>query len=51
MPVYLHPYHESLDYEKGICPIAESCYEEFITLPLFTGMENRDVMDFVDAMK
>ncbi|MBO1513346.1 UDP-4-amino-4,6-dideoxy-N-acetyl-beta-L-altrosamine transaminase [Metabacillus bambusae] len=51
LPVYLHPYYESMGYEKGICPIAESCYEEFITLPLFAGMENRDVMDVVNAVK
>ncbi|MBW4080589.1 UDP-4-amino-4,6-dideoxy-N-acetyl-beta-L-altrosamine transaminase [Paenibacillus sp. S150] len=51
IPVYLHPYYESLGFQKGICPVAESCYEEFITLPLFAGMDHRDVMDVVDAVK
>ncbi|KHL93564.1 aminotransferase DegT [Paenibacillus sp. IHB B 3415] len=51
IPVYLHPYYESLGFQKGICPVAESCYEEFITLPLFAGMDHRDVMDVVEAVK
>lgn len=51
IPVYFHPYYESLGFQKGICPVAESCYEEFITLPLFAGMDHRDGMDVVDAVK
>lgn len=51
IPVYLHPYYQSLGYQKGICPIAESCYEQFITLPLFAGMDNHDVADVVNAVK
>lgn len=51
IPAYLHPYYESLGFRKGLCPIAESCYEEFITLPLYAGMEAQDVMDVVTAVK
>ncbi|MEK4850640.1 UDP-4-amino-4,6-dideoxy-N-acetyl-beta-L-altrosamine transaminase [Paenibacillus sp. FSL H7-0756] len=51
IPAYLHPYYESLGFRKGICPVAESCYEEFITLPLYAGMEAEDVMDVVAAVK
>ncbi|AIQ66445.1 UDP-4-amino-4,6-dideoxy-N-acetyl-beta-L-altrosamine transaminase [Paenibacillus graminis] len=51
IPVYFHPYYESLGFQKGICPIAESCYKEFITLPLYAGMDHRDVMDVVEAVK
>lgn len=51
IPTYLHPYYESLGFQKGICPVAESCYEEFITLPLFAGMDQEDVMDVVAAVK
>lgn len=51
IPAYLHPYYESLGFRKGLCPVAESCYEEFITLPLYAGMEARDVMDVVAAVK
>ncbi|WP_340025124.1 UDP-4-amino-4,6-dideoxy-N-acetyl-beta-L-altrosamine transaminase [Paenibacillus sp. FSL K6-1096] len=51
IPAYLHPYYESLGFRKGLCPVAESCYEEFITLPLYAGMEAQDVMDVVAAVK
>jgi perosamine synthetase len=51
LPVYFHPYYQSLGYEKGICPNAERCYEEFITLPLFAGMEHFDAASVVDAVK
>ncbi|MEK3716730.1 MULTISPECIES: UDP-4-amino-4,6-dideoxy-N-acetyl-beta-L-altrosamine transaminase [unclassified Paenibacillus] len=51
IPAYLHPYYESLGFRKGICPVAESCYEEFITLPLYAGMDSEDVMDVVAAVK
>ncbi|PKG22989.1 UDP-4-amino-4,6-dideoxy-N-acetyl-beta-L-altrosamine transaminase [Niallia nealsonii] len=50
LPVYLHPYYQNLGYKKGICPIAESCYEEFITIPLFAGMNERDAIDVVNAI-
>jgi perosamine synthetase len=51
LPVHLHPYYQSLGYQKGICPVAEKCYEEFITLPLYPSMSKRDVMDVVTAVK
>lgn len=51
IPVYWHPYYQQLGYKKGICPIAEQVYEEFITLPLFPGMTEKDVYDVIDAVK
>jgi UDP-4-amino-4,6-dideoxy-N-acetyl-beta-L-altrosamine transaminase len=51
LPVYLHPYYQVLGFRKGICPIAEKCYEEFLTLPLFPGMEEEDVKDVVRGLK
>jgi perosamine synthetase len=51
LPVHLHPFYRSLGYRRGTCPIAENCYEEFITLPLYPGMNEQDVMDVVAAVK
>jgi dTDP-4-amino-4,6-dideoxygalactose transaminase len=51
LPVHLHPYYQGLGYRRGICPIAERCYEEFITLPLYPGMSEQDVLDVVAAVK
>lgn len=51
LPVYLHPYYRQLGYSKGICPNAESIYEQVITLPLFPSMQNQDLDDVVQAVK
>lgn len=35
LPVHLHPLFEDLGYRRGMCPVAESAYEELLSLPLF----------------
>ena len=50
IPVYYHPYYESLGYQKGICPKAEKLYEEMLSLPLFYAMTDRDVADVIEAV-
>ncbi len=51
IPVYLQPYYKGLGYEKGLCPHAENYYESCITLPLFPGMKDEDVLYVVRAIK
>ena len=51
IPVYYHPYYQRLGYEKGLCPKAESLYEETITLPLFYSMTDEDVSDVIAAVE
>ncbi|WP_207645804.1 UDP-4-amino-4,6-dideoxy-N-acetyl-beta-L-altrosamine transaminase [Geosporobacter ferrireducens] len=51
IPVYYHPYYQQLGYKKGLCPNAETLYENSITLPLFPMMEAQDVEDVVTAIK
>lgn len=50
IPVYYHPYYQKLGYQKGICPIAEDCYERIITLPLFPLMSEQDVNDVIEIV-
>lgn len=50
IPVYYHPYYQSLGYKKGLCPNAEKVYEEIITLPLFPAMSKDDVMDVTQGV-
>ena len=51
IPVHLHPYYrQQFGYEGGEYPIAESAYEEMITLPLFPTMTDQDVADVVAAV-
>lgn len=51
IPVYYHPYYQNLGYFKGLCPNAESLYEEIITLPLYYSMTDEDVGDVIEAVK
>jgi perosamine synthetase len=51
VPVYWHPYYQHRGYAKGLCPVTESVYERLLTLPLFPGMDDRDVDDVVMAVK
>lgn len=51
IPVYWHPYYQELGYEKGMCPIAEGWYEQALTLPVFPGMRNDDVIFVVASLK
>jgi perosamine synthetase len=51
IPVYWHPYYAARGYARGLCPVAESAYERLLTLPLFPGMEDRDVKDVVVAVE
>lgn len=50
IPVYLHPYYQSLGYRPGLCPEAEKLYERMLTLPLFPGMTEGDVRDVIEAV-
>lgn len=51
IPVYRHPYYESLGYEKGLCPKAEKLYEEMLSLPLYYSMTEQDVEDVIAAVE
>ena len=42
IPVYLHPYYQSMGYKKGICPEAELYYESAISLPIFPDLSLKD---------
>ena len=51
MPVYLHPYYQKLGYSRGLCPNAESLYEEIITIPLYYSLSDEDVNTIIDAVR
>lgn len=40
IPVHLHPfYRHRFGFEMGLCPVAETAYEEILTLPLFPSLK------------
>ena len=51
IPVYRHPYYESLGYKKGLCPVAEKIYEGIMSLPLYYSLTDDDVNDVIEAVK
>ncbi|MFJ8261821.1 UDP-4-amino-4,6-dideoxy-N-acetyl-beta-L-altrosamine transaminase [Rummeliibacillus sp. NPDC094406] len=51
IPVYWHPYYQSLGYERGLCPKAEKWYENALTLPLHPKMSNEDVEEVLSYFK
>jgi perosamine synthetase len=51
IPVYLHPYYRGLLGTKpGLCPVAEAAYNQIITLPIFSSMDDSDVEDVIRAL-
>ncbi|PTV93025.1 UDP-4-amino-4,6-dideoxy-N-acetyl-beta-L-altrosamine transaminase [Halanaerobium saccharolyticum] len=51
IPVYYHPYYQSLGYKKGICPNAENLYERIITIPLYPKMSDQQVEEVIKRTK
>lgn len=51
IPVYRQPYYQALGYPAGLCPEAETFYEEAITIPLYPKMTDEDVEDVIEAVK
>lgn len=44
IPLYLHPYYqERLSLRAGLCPVAETSYQNILTLPLWPGMDAGDI--------
>lgn len=50
LPVYWHPYYQSLGFKKGLCPKAENYYEKCLSLPMYhsiTEIEQNYVIEKV----
>jgi UDP-4-amino-4,6-dideoxy-N-acetyl-beta-L-altrosamine transaminase len=52
IPVHTHPYYrENFGYKGGEFPVAEDGYAQLISLPMFHGMSDQDVLDVVAAVR
>tara|TARA_Y100001935_G_C17310554_1_gene515755 strand:+ start:4435 stop:5622 length:1188 start_codon:yes stop_codon:yes gene_type:complete len=51
IPVYRHPYYESLGFEKGLCPQAEHYYERALSLPLFHAMTDEEQSYVIEKIR
>jgi perosamine synthetase len=51
IPVPWHPFYQKLGYGKGQWPVAEAAYERIISLPMWPGMTDEDVLDTIAAVR
>lgn len=50
-PVHLHPYYrEKLGTGLGMCPVAETVYEEILSLPVFPRMADEEMDHVTDSL-
>ncbi len=50
LPVYLHPYYQSLGYRPGLCPKAEDFYARAVSLPIFPRMTDDEVARVIEIV-
>jgi len=50
IPVYYFSYYQKLGYKKGLCPNAESYYDEAISIPFYSALKDEDVEDVIAAV-
>lgn len=51
IPLNLHPYYQKqLGAHKGQCPVAESAYENILSLPIFPALSDADVQTVISSI-
>lgn len=50
IPVYLHPYYQSLGFSRGYCPVAEEYFRETISLPIFPSLSRADQQRVIETV-
>lgn len=52
IPVHLHPfYQERFGTGPGLCPVAETAYEDILSLPIYPRMEEDDIEYVLDVCR
>jgi dTDP-4-amino-4,6-dideoxygalactose transaminase len=50
IPVYMHPYYRDIGFKQCICPEAELFYKRQISIPLYHGMNDKDIRRVVERL-
>lgn len=50
MPVYWHPVYADAGYRRGMCPRAETFYEQELSLPIFPDLTDDQVDTVIDSV-
>jgi dTDP-4-amino-4,6-dideoxygalactose transaminase len=51
LPAYWHPAFEDLGYKRGLCPVAESYYEQEISLPMYADLSHDQQSVVIDVLR
>jgi dTDP-4-amino-4,6-dideoxygalactose transaminase len=51
VPVHLQEAYRSLGYAKGSFPMAESCAEQFLSLPMYPELSDEQIQAVAEALK
>jgi UDP-4-amino-4,6-dideoxy-N-acetyl-beta-L-altrosamine transaminase len=51
MPVYWHPVYLRMGYRRGMCPNAETFYEQELSLPMFPDLTDDEIDQVVAAVR
>ncbi len=52
IPVHLQPfYRDRFGTKPGLCPHAEAAYESILSLPIYPGLKNEEVLNVIDQVK
>lgn len=50
-PVYLQPYYRKLGFNEGYCPNAEDYFSRCLSIPMYAGLDNRQVEYVLNIIK
>lgn len=51
IPVHLQPYYQNIGFKKGDFPVAESYYQEAISIPLFSHLSENEQTKVISTLK
>jgi perosamine synthetase len=52
IPVHLHPFYQNrFGTRRGLCPVAESAYEQILSLPMYPAMTDADINMVIDTVR
>lgn len=51
LPVHCHPLFEDRGLKRGMCPNAEQCYAEELSLPMHAELTDAQVDKVMDAVR
>jgi len=51
IPIYLQPHYRAMGFSRGLCPNAETYYQEAISLPIHAGLTDCELARVIDTVK